>query len=267
MKTFRRRLGRQTHYTALGLQLGTIAVDWRSRVGLALLGCTALLKQRSPWSARAITVRVHMKNRVYPIEVSGRIDLEVLREVGIADEYGASDDIEASVIVDLGAHVGFATLRLLADRPRARVIAVEADPALLPRLRANVRGLPVTVVHAAVCGESGHRTLYRSDDASWGNSLIQASSRQEGLLVPACTLIELMDRMGIDSAGLVKMDIEGAEWEVLRDGVPRRVRALIGELHAHEGHTPDELVRKIEESMTVTVVRGDTARVVVVAKR
>jgi FkbM family methyltransferase len=262
-----RRATSLVRYASMGLRLGRVAADRRSRALLGLLGFTALVKQRSRWCNVGVAVRVRMMDRVYPIQLAGRVDLEVLHEIAVEDEYGVADAIDATVIVDLGAHIGLATLRLLAHRPNARVIAVEADPVLLPRLRANVRGLPVTVVHAAVCAQSGERTFYRSDASSWGNSLVRAEPGQEARTVPACTLSELLDEHDIAVADLVKLDIEGAEWDVLRHGVPARVRALVGELHAHDGRTPDELVATLERSMTVTVIRGDAKRMVFVARR
>jgi predicted O-methyltransferase YrrM len=72
-----------------------------------------------------------------------RTELDTLYEIGIEDEYRPAHRIPATTIVDLGASVGLVTLRLLSSHPDATVLAVEADPALLPRLRANVADLPV----------------------------------------------------------------------------------------------------------------------------
>jgi FkbM family methyltransferase len=195
----------------------------------------------------------------------GRTELDVLYEVALKGEYQLPPDVEPATIVDLGAHVGLATLYFAAHYPRARVVAVEADPELIPRLAQNAPG--AEIVHAAIGRIDGVRTFYRADDTTWGNSVDRTLPWQTPVTVPAMTLEGVLDRRGIERVDLLKVDIEGAEWEVFANGVPDRVNAIIGELHFHAGRHPRELLERIAESMIVHEGRSDDKRIVFRAAR
>jgi FkbM family methyltransferase len=267
-RRFRRTaLSRQWRYAKLGWQLRPFAADRRSRLVLLGFASTVLIKQRSPWRDAPVRFRVRLHGRPFPIALAGRTEVDVLHEVATSDEYGPTDTVPARTIVDLGAHVGLATLRLLAAHPDAHVLAVEADPELIPRLRENVRELPVKVVHAAVGGESGTRTLYRASDVTWGNSLRRVLPSQVPVTVPAATLDDVLEREGIDTVDLLKIDIEGGEWEVFDDGVPDCVTAVVGELHAIDGRPASDLLDRMRPGLEIREGRVDDYRTVFMGTR
>ncbi len=208
-----------------------------------------------------------MGSATYRVALKTRTELDILEEIGLEDEYLLADAIPAETIVDLGASVGLATLRLLSSHPNARVVAVEADPVLIPRLRENVSGLPVTVVHAAIAAGAGERQFYRSDMDSWGNSLEKTSSRQTPVTVPTVSLAELLDANDIDDVDLLKLDIEGAEWEVFDGPVDPRVAAIVGEVHGREEKTPASFINRLRDSMAVETISSDRFQATFVAKR
>lgn len=267
LANLRRWISRERRYVTLGARTAAAAADWRSSVQLWVFGATILIKQRLGLDRRSVRMTVVLKERPFRVCLRGRTDLEVLHEIAIEDEYALSDLVDAQVIVDLGAHVGFASLRLLAAHPEATVLAVEADPYLLSQLEENVRGLPVTVVHAAVSGKTGERLLYRSTNSSWGNSLRRTLPWQEPVVVSSTSLDDLLDTAGLEYVDLLKMDIEGAEWEVLGESIPDRVGTLVGEFHAVAGRPPDELLARLGATMAIDVVRADADRLVFVATR
>jgi FkbM family methyltransferase len=244
-------------HAVVGFRLGKVAANLRSRVVLAYLGLTAVFRSRGFWRGGPMRVEIVLGGRRYPVRLHTRTELDVLEEVGIDDEYGSTDEIPAKTIVDLGAHVGLATLRLLAKRPDARVVAVEADPALIPRLRENLAGLPVEIVHAAIGAGAGERDFYRSDISSWGNSLEKREWFQDAVRVPAITLEALLDAQGIETVDLLKVDIEGAEWDLFAAGPPPRARSIVGEVHAREGRVPHELVDRLSKAMQVRMISDE----------
>lgn len=108
-------------------------------------------------------------------------------------------------VVDVGAHHGYYSMLLAAARPAPRsVTAVEPLPSNCAILEVNaaLNGVPLRIVQAAVTNRgSSVRVLPR------GNSRLSATS---SLVVEGRSL-----RSVAAGADIVKMDIEGAEFEVL----------------------------------------------------
>jgi FkbM family methyltransferase len=254
-------------YLKLGWALRRLAADRRSSVALLYLGTTTLFRSNPRLDLGPVRVRVRLGSGAYRVALKTRTELDILEEIGLEDEYRPADAIPAETIVDLGASVGLATLRLLSSHPNAEVVAVEADPVLIPRLRENVAGLPVSVVHAAIAAGAGERQFYRSDMDSWGNSLENTSSRQSAVTVPAISLAELLDGHGMTNVDLLKLDIEGAEWEVFDGPVDPRVAAIVGEVHGREENTPASFIDRLSATMAVETISADKYQATFIAKR
>lgn len=253
-------------YLRLGWRLRSLAADRWSALRLLYLGATTLFRSNPRMMQRPVHLKLRLGGRSFAVSLKTRTELDILEEVGLEDEYRPADSIPARTIVDLGASVGLATLRLLASHPEATVVAVEADPVLIPRLRANVAGLPVTVVHAAVAASSGERQFFRSDIDSWGNSLDNTSGAQSAVAVPAISLGDLLDRHRVEEVDLLKLDVEGAEWEIFEAPLDRRVAAIVGEVHGREGKQPEAFLRKLAEEMKVETISADSHQATFIAR-
>lgn len=123
---------------------------------------------------------------------------------------------DGAVILDVGAHIGVHTVHMALVG--GRVIAVEPDRFNLSLLLANLQLNKVNarVIPAAACAKSGKTMLYRSaSSASHSLSAEWAERRGGGVLghteVPCIALDEV-----VDSVDVIKIDVEGAEFEVLR---------------------------------------------------
>ncbi len=254
-------------YVRLAWRLRPVAVGRRSQLLLLYLGATTLFRSHSRLLRKPISLQVRLGAVAYRIALKTRTELDTLHEIGIEDEYRSADAIPAEVLVDLGASVGLATLRLLSSHPGARAIAVEADPELIPRLRANVSGLPVTVIHAAVSSSTGRRVFYRSDVSSWASSLEKILPDQTAVMVPTLSLDDLLDDVGIHRVQLLKLDIEGAEWEIFQGDVTARVDAIIGEVHGRPGRDPEAFIDRLAGSMRVQTISAEPGRATFLATR
>lgn len=151
---------------------------------------------------------------------------KVLHEMFVLREYDVELDPAPRRIVDLGANVGASVLFFRRRWPEAEIVAVEASPRLADVLEGNVRGLRVEVHRAAVSAGDGTVTFYEHEQ-SWAGSV--AGGDGVAVTVPALPLDALLDR----PADLVKVDIEGGEFDVLPAATRLdRVRAVVGEVHA-----------------------------------
>jgi len=137
--------------------------------------------------------------------------------------------------VDCGANIGLATLYWKKRYPRAEVVAVEADPAIYAYLVDNLARSGVTGVRAlnqAVWHSAGE-LVFASQGADGGRLIGDASATSARTIrVPAVPLHELLGDGPVD---LLKMDIEGAECDVLagQDAALARVKRVFVEYHSY----------------------------------
>lgn len=148
------------------------------------------------------------------------------------------------VLVDVGANIGFATLRA-ASYGAAGVIAVEPDAYNFRRLQENVAENRlrdrVRTLQAAVGGPShaeraavmrdGHELNY---GGCWTTPYAETEWADDQA-VPVVDLAGLVDLVDERVELVLKVDTEGAEYEILGDdvdpGVLRRFAVIVGEFH------------------------------------
>jgi FkbM family methyltransferase len=165
-------------------------------------------------------------------------DLFVLYEVLAFSAYHIArtllppDDVR--VIVDCGANIGITSLFLAARYPNATILSVEPHPENFALLEANVAQVPrITPIRACVTGRPQIGVWFTVDQAAWGNRI---ATDANGVLVPAITIDELCNKYGLAKIDLLKLDIEGAEEQVLENGTfLARTGYIIVELHGRYG--------------------------------
>ncbi len=166
---------------------------------------------------------------------TGRIgDLYILYEVVAFEAYRISPDLIApdtvKTIIDCGANIGLTSLYLASAYPAARIYSVEADPDNFALLRQNTESEPrIVPIHACVVAKPQAMVHFANQGPAWGR---KSDATGSGISVPAVTVDELLSRYAIDRVDLLKMDIEGAEREVLAAGnYLDAVQHLVAELH------------------------------------
>lgn len=147
---------------------------------------------------------------------------------------------ERSVIVDLGANIGLTVLDYGLTYPKATILGIELDEHNVRLARANTAGVPgASIIHGGVATSEGFVTYGAADTNAYAIS--QAGDR----VAPAVTIAGLLEQLGSCAIDLLKVDIEGAEQEVLADGdgwAPR-VRHILVETHLP--YTREECVRDL----------------------
>jgi FkbM family methyltransferase len=125
------------------------------------------------------------------------------------------------VVVDAGAHVGYYTL--LAARhvaPAGKVYAFEPAPANFDLLLRNIQRneyANVVAVNAALSKGAGQATLYLTGLDNGRHSLFRHGLPQQGsVVVQTTTLDAFLEAEGWPRVDLVKVDVEGAEADVLK---------------------------------------------------
>ena len=187
-------------------------------------------------------------------------ELQVLRDIVLDEEYALPAG-DARTVLDLGANIGLASAWFRARYPDARVIAVEPDPETFAKLERNLGGEDgVTLVQGAVAGESGEVELFRPAGYSIASSLGSAAEPgAETARVRAWSLDDLCREHGIDELDLLKIDVEGAELDVLEgfSGLGR-VRTIVGEVHPRlMGKSAEALFARLDDFVVERVDEGD----------
>lgn len=151
------------------------------------------------------------------------------------DEYGyIAFKQEPKIIIDAGANIGLSA-RLFAKRyPEATIIAMEAELDNYKLLQCNTNGHPrIIPLHAALMSTDGYGHIV---DVGEGDLAYQVSlSSGEGPSVKCISFKTLKQMYNLDTIDLLKMDIEGAEYELFRNNQIdfNQVGTLIIELHDH----------------------------------
>ena len=144
------------------------------------------------------------------------------------------------LIWDLGANIGLTMADLAQRFPAARIVGVELDHenAELARMNLAPWAARCEIVEAAVWPREGELRYERFAGATSGHRVIElpASSEAPGLgRAPAISPATLLERAGPGAiVDYAKIDIEGAERELLRNGSEwaPRVTAITVEVHA-----------------------------------
>jgi FkbM family methyltransferase len=139
------------------------------------------------------------------------------------------------LIVDAGAHVGFATLFYANRWPNTQIIALEPEKNNCQLLRMNCADYPnVTLVEGALWHDHTPLWIINPEAASWEfrvQERNQIAPQQNP--ISAYTVSDLIKLSGQSRISLLKVDIEGAELQVFANNPPwlDQVDAILVELH------------------------------------
>jgi FkbM family methyltransferase len=174
-------------------------------------------------------------------DYEGSVAVEVVAgEIGDgAYDFSAVKVRPGDVILDLGAHIGVVATYLAKRFPDATIHAFEPCPPVFALLEENVhrnRVRNVVAHNEAVAATAGHLELisHLASNSAGSTAYLGASdaSGHDHFTVPAVSLDDIFERYGIQRCPLLKIDVEGAEYEVLHAASHLdRVAEIRGEFH------------------------------------
>lgn len=148
-------------------------------------------------------------------------DLGVLYEVWIQDGYAPPGfEISATdTVIDIGAHVGVFALRAAREADRGLVLAFEPTEENFQRLQVNLKlnGFPraLRIQKAAIGANSGEARIGLSNESAAMHSFHLPTTSGRTELVPVLALSKVLKENGIEQVDLLKVDCEGAEYDIL----------------------------------------------------
>jgi len=191
-------------------------------------------------------------------EISASGDFaKIVREVWGDQTYYLSEFGPGSpkVIIDIGAHVGIFSIFAARKFTGTVVYSFEPDPRNFKLLVKNIHlnGLESRIFpfQLAVSSQGGVRNFFRSRYRPTSNSIFEKNLSEKGeyeeVRVESRTLEEIFRNENLDRCDILKMDCEGAEFEILLSApfsVLRRVGRITMEYHdGVAGHNHQDLSR------------------------
>jgi len=164
------------------------------------------------------------------------ITLSSPKEPGIAndiinvildDEYRvASLPHPPRTIIDIGANIGLFSLWAASNYPDARIHSYEPNERLWLHAQKNLDQVGATLYREGVGFESGFGRMDSAAESRLGKCELAESDG-----VPIIAFSDALARIG-GEVDLLKMDCEGAEWDILQDTASMRsVKRVVMEYH------------------------------------
>jgi len=216
LRSLKRRLARVAD------RLRTLAREFDGAVrgrphGMALAWARFLLWTAPPDSTRPVA---GFRLRI----IDGPSAFHDAAEVFIRRRHRFAADRDDPVVIDVGAHVGCFALATRRDHPRARITAIEPDPAALPLLRQNLAANgagDIRIVRAAVGGADGEAAFTSGGRA--GGSLSEGGGYVRAR-------VERLSGHVTEPVDFLKLDVAGAELDVLREVADAGKLGLVREM-------------------------------------
>lgn len=192
---------------------------------------------------------INFNNQKYQIKLRSQADNSIYKEIFELREYKEIEQIIKSAkapLIDAGAQAGFFVLYCRALNSEVKIFAIEPDEGNLELLDENLKINKidnVEVIPAALAGKSGLRDFYISKDShnhSFYKILIPKINKTEK--VKAFGLDDWLKEQGVEDVSLLKLDIEGAEYEVLENfNGWEKIKNIVLEYHEFGAHRHEDL--------------------------
>jgi FkbM family methyltransferase len=160
-------------------------------------------------------------------------------------------------VVDLGANMGFFTCQTGFANPDVRVVAVEPLPLYAEILRNNIQDNHLKnalAIEGAICGDPDLTipitVWFTAAGELRTGEIPKTAARVETINAKGYTLPEIFRLGNVGCCDLLKVDIEGAEYDLF-EKIPGeiwdKIFRVVMEVHKDGGRSESEIVRLLEQ--------------------
>ncbi len=142
----------------------------------------------------------------------------------------AEDD---GVVIDAGSNIGISSIIFSKYWPQKTIISIECDNENFDVLEKNVESYRnIKIMHKALWHKAARLTILNKSDASWSKSVTEKEECND-IDIPSVTLDEILLSQHASRISFIKMDIEGAEFVILKDLLSKEnsIKVMLVELH------------------------------------
>jgi len=185
-------------------------------------------------------------------------DFQVVKEVFVHDYY-LNEHIDfrhVKNILDLGAQKGFVSILYASVCQKCKIVALEPEENNCEFLKENIKinhlTKKVIIEKKAVWKESTTMSFYKTDEYTAGHSLIKEhlkNFKKSYNFVDCVTIPWILKKHNINKVDLLKIDIEGAEYEVLFNldkTLLKKIKYLLIECHPYKNYNSGDIISYLE---------------------
>ncbi len=158
------------------------------------------------------------------------------------DDYGLNSlEVSPKTILDIGANCGLFSLLASQRFPKAIIHAYEPNPRIYPFAVRNFESSSIQAFQVGIGSEIGRAEILDSEEST----LAQTVSTDVGS-IEIQSLAQAVDRFSGEGVDLLKIDCEGAEWEIFKDPLPfKKIKRIRMEYHLIHGKTVEEFIAQV----------------------
>ena len=195
----------------------------------------AAIRQARWHSPKGNLVKIAIPRLAGPIHLrAGTSDAAVFHQLFADQHQQIQLGFEPEVILDIGANIGLASVLFARSYPSARIVSVEPDQGNFSILQKNVEPYPnIEAINTAIWCRDTYLRIENPKDKPWAFR-VEETTRNGADCFEGISLGTLMERCRLSKVDVLKLDIEGAELEVLGENLDSwigDVRLILVELH------------------------------------
>lgn len=207
------------------------ATDVAEARTLARAGVRGLPLAKLHWHGRDIFYRPATSD---PLAV-----YQVLLRRGGKAEYYLPARLDPRVIIDVGSNIGSSILYFHEQFPTAKIYGFEPHPDTFRILEKNVGAIPSVKIFNYGLGAADAEVVVPFDNADFARFMGKSDGADwSGPLAPVTCQVKhagrAIDELGLTNIDLIKIDCEGAEYDILTSlppGLLRECKWIVGEMH------------------------------------
>lgn len=183
----------------------------------------------------------HMKRSCAPSSIDIIYDMYITND---HQQVSGFDGTDASIVVDVGANEGYYLMRIKGRNPDVVIYAFEPNPGAFANLEHNVshNNLEQVFLHQTAVSDITEEEPFQLVDEItaiggfriWGYRPWLDPARIRTVTVPTITLDEALE--GVGDIDILKIDVEGAEYRVLKGAQTTlpRIKRIVVECHGED---------------------------------
>lgn len=168
---------------------------------------------------------IKFKNSIYTVDALDEAGQSVVAEIFKHREYRQAETaiIEAKAnecILDIGAHLGFFALYTRSLNPQAQIICLEPNKKNFEILKNNLKKNKIqniVLLNMGLAADSGERQFSVSSDSHNSRMISVKNENIKHCVCKTISFSDLVAECNIKIISLLKMDIEGAEFEIIEN--------------------------------------------------